>query len=355
MRFCIEDQLPEQTQEETIIFCDGAGSQRYRTGVDLELSHWHPNRTAKRFAADSSTEICMKFAASGESPDGYALVVNNHVDVDGILSVFVVLEPELSLRHRDTLVQAAEMGDFWGWGERSAQVLFQALVQGIARQIESGANADAIYQHGFDIVRAVLGGSEPADVGPGLSGLAACVKRIRSGEITRTLQHERFVHYALPRAKSESDLRTALRLLPFNTPLSDRIALLPHARALFDRERIVLQSVESEQGWYYDLCYPGYSWADTASLWRPPGVVRQETHETDDLQWPPLDEAVAALAADEKGDGSWTCAKEFSPFQALEGRGFPVVLAFMDGGQPAASRTPPEIVAQRLAPAFKGS
>ena len=181
------------------------------------------------------------------------------------------------------------------------------------------------------------------------------MERIRSGDIVRTSHHERFVHYALPRALAERDLRAALRVIPFNTPLSDRFGLLPHARALFDRERIALQSVECEQGWYYDLCYPGYTWADTARSWRPPGLVRQETSEEDRLHWPALHEAVAALAADEIAKGDWACTDTLSPFSTLEGRGFPVVLAFMDGKRPAASRTPPEVVAERLASAFDGS
>jgi hypothetical protein len=100
--------------------------ETWREGIDSELSHWIPNRTPAEFKADSSTEICMKFVESG-GVERFDLVVNNHVDVDGVLATFVLLFAELAILHRRTVVQAAEMGDFWGWGEPPAQQLFQTL------------------------------------------------------------------------------------------------------------------------------------------------------------------------------------------------------------------------------------
>ena len=73
------------------IYCDGSAGEGFRPGVDMELSHWLPNRTPPRFKADSSTEICLNFAATGGALADYDLTLNNHVDVDGVLSMFAVV------------------------------------------------------------------------------------------------------------------------------------------------------------------------------------------------------------------------------------------------------------------------
>src|SRR5262245_58057059 len=103
-----------------VIYCDGGTDDRFREGVDLELSHWIPNRTPERFKADTSTEICLSFIASGDR--SFELVVNNHADVDGVLAVFTLVAGEWALEHRQTLAQAAHMGDFWGWGECTPRI-----------------------------------------------------------------------------------------------------------------------------------------------------------------------------------------------------------------------------------------
>ena len=40
-----------------VIYCDGGTDDRFRAGVDLQLSHWIPNETPEPFKADTSTEI----------------------------------------------------------------------------------------------------------------------------------------------------------------------------------------------------------------------------------------------------------------------------------------------------------
>ena len=42
-------------------------------------------------------------------------MVNNHFDTDGLLSIWVLLDPERALACRDLLVAAAEAGDFDEW------------------------------------------------------------------------------------------------------------------------------------------------------------------------------------------------------------------------------------------------
>src|ERR1043165_1417415 len=78
-----------------VIFCDGGVDASYREGLDLELSHWIPNTTPAQYKADTSTEICLRFVAM--HPDGEDLVINNHVDVDGALSTFVLKRRQISV------------------------------------------------------------------------------------------------------------------------------------------------------------------------------------------------------------------------------------------------------------------
>ncbi len=94
------------------ISCDGLVP-----GASLDLTHWQGNRTPPEYKADTSTEIALNFAASPESSDRWAdaVVVNNHFDTDGLLSIWVLLDPERAMTCRDLLVAAAEAGDFDEW------------------------------------------------------------------------------------------------------------------------------------------------------------------------------------------------------------------------------------------------
>src|SRR4026209_619003 len=105
--------LLERPESRRTVFADGTSESGFSEGTDVELSHWIPNRTPPRFKADTSTEICMNFVAATHTD--YDLVVNNHADVDGILSVFTLLHPATALAHRSTIVAAPRMGHFCGW------------------------------------------------------------------------------------------------------------------------------------------------------------------------------------------------------------------------------------------------
>ncbi len=94
------------------ISCDGLVP-----GSHLDLTHWQGNRTPARYKADTSTEIALNFVVSPEAREKWAnaVVVNNHFDTDGVLSVWTLLDPEAALARRDVLVAAAEAGDFDEW------------------------------------------------------------------------------------------------------------------------------------------------------------------------------------------------------------------------------------------------
>lgn len=332
-----------------VIYCDGGTDEEVREGVDLELSHWIPNRTPARFKADTSTEICLRFVESGER--GFDVVVNNHVDVDGVLAVFTLVVGDWALPHRRTLSEAAAMGDFWGWGEPPAQALFQSLTLLFRRLQAERVDATAIYERCFDHVAACLsGGSLPAD--PGLAALHASAALVERGEIVRAVVGERFAHYMIPRRHVDLDPARALRVPAFNEPLSADCLLWPHARARFDRERIQLVSVETAGGWYHDLWYPGYVWAETPHSWRPAGLTAQGDSNEYAFVHPELSAAVEELARLERADGQWTLAQQVTPFRSLHGRGFPVMLSFLTDARPAASSLAPALVVEHLARAL---
>jgi hypothetical protein len=343
--------LPRPASMRTL-YGDGTAGAGFRPGVDLELSHWLPNRTPVRFKASSSTEICLNFAASADAGAGFDLAVNNHTDIDGALSLFVLVHPRLALAHRRTLIEAAEIGDFLGWGGEPAMRLCQALKLQQQRMEAQGADPLEVYAASFALTRELLGGSRPAEVEPGLAALRRSVDALEQGVVERVPVGERFVHFRLPAAWAEADLDACLHVPSFSAPLSDRVALWPQARARRDAQRVQLVSVPAAGGWFHDLWLPGYVWAETVGPWRPAGLIHSGDGNGHRLEHAGLAAAAARLNAAEPRPGEWRLAQVLSPFGALAGRGFPVVLSFMHGERPAPSGCPPEQVRAQLAPLF---
>lgn len=338
------------------IFVDGTHDDSFREGVDLELSHWIPNRTPARFRADTSTEICMNFIRE-ESTDEWDLAINNHLDVDGVLSVFTLVHPDFARKHRNVIVEAAEMGDFWAWGEEPSQRLFQGLT--LKMEALRGAKTDIrrIYEECFEEVFRLVETEHSGDrVKLGMDALRESVDRVESGEIRRTVLHPRLVHYAIPRHLAEANLAKALHIPAFNAPLGDGAWLYPQTRNRWDREKVHLVSAETERGTYYDLWYPGYMWADTPHSWRAPGFHFSGSTNGYYYGYQPLEKAVARLYAMEPHRGRWKIARELSPFSSIPGRNYPVVVSFLgEDGHPAPSGISSETVADILSEAFTNS
>jgi len=334
------------------LYCDGTHGEAFRRGSDLELSHWLPNLTPARYKADTSTEICLNFIADPARERGFDLVLNNHVDVDGTLSLFVLAHGEAVLPHRALLVQAAEMGDFQAWGEPPAQRLYQALALYFSDPARHGADPLDVCQGAFAIVRTALTGAPLPQADRGVAALARSQALIDSGAIERVELGERLVHYRVPARLSAPDLASCLAVPPFDSDLAAPVLLLPHARALRDGQRVQLISVAGADGWYHDVLYPHYCWAETPRRWRPPGLHLDRRTNRHRLDHAPLNRAADQLNAAERGAGRWQVAEQLSPFGALAGRGFPVVLSCLHGDAAAASSITPQALADRLGHAF---
>ncbi len=337
------------------IYADGSAGSNFRPGIDLELSHWIPTTTPKRWAADTSTEICFRFLES-DPEHSYELVVNNHIDVDGILSLFVLLQPELAALHRDTIVGAAEHGDLQASASRSAVILAQELTDFVGRAYSDGESMHDLYTEAFTTASAVL----DQTITPSEASLRAWeqIERghalIDSGEVSVQMVSPNLVSFVLPLLGQDS-LKSALTVPPFNAVVDQSVWLWPHARNRHHGQRAHLVSIPTPAGWYHDLWLPGYSWAHTPDRWRFPGLRPSGGSNAWAVKNPALDQAIETLSSHEEQVGRWALVRDLTPFAALTGRGFPVVASFLDAeNHPETSSLEPTFVAQALSAAFEG-
>jgi hypothetical protein len=335
---------------EHIIFCDGTGGSLFRPATDLELSHWRPNCTPAEYRAGTSTEICYRFL---DQPRGasWTVAVNNHVDVDGILSVYVLVHSDHALKHRRTIVEAADMGDFWGWGEPVAQRLFQ----GITLLMRKGGEPRSVYAEAFRRIPTLIDGSDSqvAEIEESLTPLRQQIQLVEDGRISRREREPRFAQYIIPLAVAgESDERTTYTP-GFNEAISSNAVLWPQVRARWDAERVCLVSVERASGWFHDLCFPGYLWADTEGKWRVPGLTYHDGMSSYDISNVRLNAAFERLQERETADGRWALGGKGLVFDEELQTRFPVVGRFVDDrGLPTISHLAPDVAAGELDGAF---
>jgi hypothetical protein len=341
-----------------VIYADGAeppGSAGAEPHIDL--SHWVPNRTAERYKADTSTEICLNYAADPDHTPA-DLVVNDHVDVDGVLSLYALLHSDLALAHRDVLIAAASTGDFVAWPGREGFRLAQHL--GLVF-VATGRSADPVprYQQAFERVTAVLEGTieDPPEIAGGWAELERGQERL-AREVEVAAVSDRLVSFVYP-VSAGQDIDRALRLPGMNPVVDDSLWLWPQVRNEHHSEQAQLVAVPHEGNWYYDLSVPGYTWAETPGRWTVPGLESTGDSNVWLVKHEPLDHALVELnaaesaaaagagAATDRTSGHWEAARQLTPFTSMPGRQFPVVASFVDpDGQPAPSRlTPDEVVA----------
>lgn len=349
-RFEIVDSGTPRPHADRIIFCDGAGGGLFQNETDLELSHWRPNRTPAEYRAGTSTEICFRFLDRPQ-PGSWTIAVNNHVDVDGILSVYVLLHSQHATAHRKTISEAAAIGDFWGWGEPPAQRVFQ----GLTRLMKSGASETAIYEESFDRIPALIDGTdrETAEIEQSLTPLRRGVELVEQGQISRALSGSRLVHYTIPLTVAGDDDERAAHVPEFNELISEKAVLWPQARTRWDSERACLVSIERQGGWFHDLWLPGYLWADTQGLWQMPGLTYHDGMASYNLQNAKLIGAVEELQRRETALGQWGLGGTKLPFGSDLQSHFPLISRFLDhAGEPAVSQLQPAQVAEVLTTAL---
>jgi hypothetical protein len=238
-RFEFVDHAGRYDQPTPAIGCDGLVP-----GASLDLTHWQGNRTPLAFKADTSTEIALKFVASEESARwAGALVVNNHFDTDGVLSVWTLLEPEQAQANRDLLIAAAEAGDFDEWPADDRGLWLDAAIRALASPASDDAEAYAIVFPQVPDLLAHL--DRRRDLfGAEWDQLMTAVKDVASG----TIQIERrgtvgLVMHALGQAESPGPI-LARRLLP-------------------GTRRYLLAFEQAGGTFHYRYERPRYAWAET--------------------------------------------------------------------------------------------
>jgi hypothetical protein len=321
--FYIRGSQTERPASRVSAYVDGTAGDNYRVGIDVELSHWLPNKTEDHYKAGTSTEICFRFLKANKTHP-YDLVINNHLDIDGLLSVFVLCHPKIAFLYKDALCDAAKTGDFWAWSTGKALKLFQELTLLYQKLENQKTDLQIAYGICFDLVLKILESTEDkTDV---QSLLKSQYFLIEQGKIKRQELCPIFVTYFVPQNLSKGRLQEFLQVPKFNEPLSERLAFWPQVRNCLDAEKIQLVAIESEQGIHYDLWYPGYVWADTHGLWKPAGLIPPKKTEDNHLMMcPRLSKIMLELNEIETGPCSWKLFSGMGLFDKKNPRKFPIV------------------------------
>jgi hypothetical protein len=353
-RFYIEGTTHPRPAAARVIYADGAGAGQVRAGADIELSHWVPNQTAAEFKADSSTEICLRYTASASRRDA-DLVVNDHADVDGFLALYALLESDTALEHSETLVGAAEMGDFLAWAERPAFRLSQELSL-LLLGADRPADVGDCYAEAMKIVTGVLDGSrsEAPAITAGWKLIERGCERIARGDVCVESITDHLVSFVYPAGVERA---AALKIPLLNAIVDDSVWLWPQVRNREHGQRVQIVSVPAGDGWLHDVWMPSYSWAETPDRWTAPGLVSTGDSNVWNVDHEPLRRAAAELGRLETATGRWVSADRLTPWTSMSGRAFPVVLSFLgaDDDQPAPSNLDPERIAGVLKPVWDGA
>lgn len=98
------------------ILVDGAGNAH----TVLTLSHWPKSGTPAPLKADLSAQIVFNYLKSPAHHVCVEAVSNNHFDEDGLVGVYILLDPDEAEARRELLVDVARAGDFGTFRSREA-------------------------------------------------------------------------------------------------------------------------------------------------------------------------------------------------------------------------------------------
>lgn len=96
-----------------------------RRSTVLTLSHWPRSTTPEVLRRDLSAEIALAYLEHPELHVDAAVVSNNHLDLDGFLSVWTLTHPDAALADPHLVAEVARAGDFgWTHDRRAARLAF---------------------------------------------------------------------------------------------------------------------------------------------------------------------------------------------------------------------------------------
>jgi hypothetical protein len=238
----------------------------------LHFSHWQGNQTPRAVKADTSTEIALNVVGSPERREltqGIELVTNNHFDTDGVLSVWTMLNADRAPSLRESLIAAAEAGDFSEYSTPDG-VRASIVIQGSDQVAANEEPGSPLANH--------LAGERVEDDGRAYALVLPEVERV----ITRTGDYEPLWREAWTRIEAalESFERGASKVLEY---ADERLSIVTLSPELFGpkgfdparhaapftaisrhaRGQLFLIAAEMGGGWSYRVDYPYYSWAET--------------------------------------------------------------------------------------------
>ena len=229
-------------------------------------------------------------------------------------------------------------------------MLFQSLSEQVDALTNANADPQVVYERCLDHTHRVIeGGFSDPDIEESLTPLKQSVDWVMQGTIARREYHNRFVHYDVPADLCQWHARGRFARAAIQCgDNSDDVLFWPQARARWDREKVQLVSLETSEGWYYDLWYPSYLWAETPNSWRAPGLDFTSNSQYA-LSYAPLDAVAREFQGRESTDATWRVETDFGLVSSAIGRGYPVVLSVMNHDRPSTSSLTPDVVAGRLA------
>ena len=174
--------------------------------------------------------------------------------------------------------------------------------------MQQGGDPQAIYAEAFRRIPGLIDGSDPevAQIEDSLAPLREGVELVRqTGEIVRREIEAHLAQYVIPLAVAGDDDARASYVPEFNEAISPKALLWPEVRAYWDAERVCLVSVERKTGWFHDLWFPGYLWADTEGKWLVPGFTYHDGMSRYEIQNETLIAAFEQLQQQEAASGRW--------------------------------------------------
>jgi len=236
----------------------------------IHFSHWEGNETPFEVKADTSTEIVLNVVALPDMKrltGGIELVTNNHFDTDGILSVWSMLTGKRALDLRDSLVSAAEAGDFCEFrsddGVRASIVIQGADQAGpenddgspLANYLAGEQVTDEARQYELVLpeVEKILTRTNDYEHlwRPAWTRIALALESFERGESTVEEIPSLSLVTLAPGVFGASGFNPAYDSAPF-TVISK-----------YARGQLFLIGTPLERGWSYRIDYPYYSWAQT--------------------------------------------------------------------------------------------
>jgi len=268
----------------------------------IHFSHWQGNKTPIELKADTSTEIALNLVTSPQ-PDRFIknidLVTNNHFDTDGVLSVWTVLSGERAAKYRETLIAAAEAGDFSEYSSADG-VRVSLVIQGSDQTVPTDDT-------GSPFARLLAGDDVNDDercyelILPEVERLLTNVNDFeplwRDGwkKIVEALESfDRGESMVTEYSDSRISLITLAPEIFSGEGFNPTRHSAPYtAISKFARGQLFIIAIPTSGGWFYRVDYPYYSWAET--------VVRPKIERRD------LTSALQILneKEDNRNAGSW--------------------------------------------------